>query len=420
MPTPTRVAIITMAAPWEKLPLLAVYWPPIVQSLRDAGAQSEIFYVGIDIPGVLASRSPRLQAFTERPEHYEYQGAMIHSIRGYFPHPVWLHWKVATKAPAFAAWLVRRAVERKLMAQLRTFKPTALLVHNGCLMGQLGLSLSKRLGVPFAVLEHDPVDYPAHTPIARYYTKIMSNASAVMAVQAQTVRHMLSELKLPRARLAHNGTVFPTAQQRATPRPEHWQGKKVLLHVGNAIPRKAHAETIRAFAKVAPPDAHLVFVSVPRPDLDALVSELGLQGRVEFLPLRPQREILQLMVWADLFVLPSWWEAFGLVYTEAMASETPVIMCADCGLAPYITHGVHGFIIPPQDQDALESTLRHALTAAALPAMGRAGRELVESRWTWERNAQVLLKALRGEPEPDPLDERLPSGAQGSLAGAGR
>ncbi len=403
-----RIALCTMAAPWAKRPMLAVYWPKMAAALKRAGAHTEIFYIGMRAPRFLEPLSAKARLFNERPDDYEYQGVQFHSIRGYYPHPVFLRWKVSPRWPHLGAWSIKRAVFGRLMRRLEQYKPDALLVHDGILLSMTGAAAAERLSIPFAVIEHDPIDFPGSSPLGQHYSATQRKASAVFAVQAQSVRHMLTELRLPSARLAHNGTTMPTDEQRRTPRPEKWRGKTLLLHCGNYIPRKAHDLTIRAFAKVAPPQAHLLIVGPPPEPISRLVADLHLQDRVEFLPWMSQDQIVQHMIWADLFVLPSWWEAFGMVYTEAMAAETPVIMCSDCGLANYIRHGVHGWVIPPKDEPALEAALREALTRADLDRMGRAGRALVEARWTWDRNAQVLLKGLRGEPEPDPLAERFP------------
>ncbi len=403
-----RVALLTLAAPWEQLPMSAVYWPPMMRALCASGVHAEVFYIGMLPPPLMRFFSARARRFKRRPAEYEYQGVRFHATKGFFPHPVWLRWKVAPRMPGLASRLIRRAVLSRLVRRVMRFRPDALLVHDGILLGPIGLWISRRLGIPFSVIEHDPIDFGAKTTLGLHYKRTQRHATSVFSVQGQTVRHMRDNLGLSQARVLHNGTVMPTPEQRRMPRPDKWRGKTLALHCGTYIPRKAHDLTIRAFAKVAPPNAHLIIIGPPPDPIAQLVDELGVRQRVEFLPWMSQEEVVQHMVWADLFVLPSWWESFGMVYTEAMAAQTPVIMCSDCGLANYIRHGVHGWIIPPKDERALEETLREALTRADLDRMGRAGRALVEARWTWERNAQVLGKGLRGEPEPDPLGENIP------------
>jgi glycosyltransferase involved in cell wall biosynthesis len=312
---------------------------------------------------------------------------------------VFLRWKIAPRAPGLASWIIARATRRRLEHRIRAFRPDVLLIHDGILLGRIGERLSRRLRVPYAVTEHDVMDLDPASRLGRHYAKYARPARAVFTVHEPSARHLREKLGIPGTRLVHNGTLMPTDAQRAAPRPDRWRDKRMVLHVGALIERKAHKETIRAFKDAEVPNSVLVLICPPREDFVALVEELGLKDRVEFIGFIPHDQVLQHMCWADLFVLPSWWEAFGLVYTEAMASETPVIMCRDCGLANFITPGVHGWVIPPKDHAALVRTLRHALTETDLTTMGRAGRALAEGHWTWDESARTLLRGLRGEPD---------------------
>ena len=94
-----------------------------------------------------------------------------------------------------------------------------------------------------------------------------------------------------------------------------------------------------------------------------------------------------MMARADLFVLPSWDEAFGLVYTEAMAQGTPVVACRGEGAADFVEDGVTGFLVPPRDPAALAQVIGRVLDdPAAAHRMGEAGRAAVTGL-TWARNA---------------------------------
>jgi glycosyltransferase involved in cell wall biosynthesis len=113
---------------------------------------------------------------------------------------------------------------------------------------------------------------------------------------------------------------------------------------------------------------------------------------------------LQWMVWADLFAMPSRLEAFGLVYVEAMAAGTPVLMSTDCGLAPQLrlassepTVMQHGWGVVPDCAATIENALQEALRdRERLAAMGHAARAFVLPRFTWRENAMQLLAALGG------------------------
>ena len=81
------------------------------------------------------------------------------------------------------------------------------------------------------------------------------------------------------------------------------------------------------------------------------------------------------MARADVFALPSWDEAFGLVYTEAMAQGTPVIAGGGEGPEDFIDDGVSGYLAPVRDAGRWRvSSPRCSTTRVAAAAVGEAGK----------------------------------------------
>jgi len=104
---------------------------------------------------------------------------------------------------------------------------------------------------------------------------------------------------------------------------------------------------------------------------------------------------MQAIADADIFALPSWGEAFGIVYLEAMARMRPVIGCLDNGAADIISDGVDGLLIPPHDEVALAQALGCLLSdPEQCRTMGTAGRQTAE-QFTWHVNAAKMLELLR-------------------------
>jgi glycosyltransferase involved in cell wall biosynthesis len=98
---------------------------------------------------------------------------------------------------------------------------------------------------------------------------------------------------------------------------------------------------------------------------------------------------------AQLFALPSWDEAFGLVYTEAMAQGTPTLACAGEGPEDFLEHGVSGYLVPVRDASALAAIIGEILDdPKAAARVGEAGRSAAGAL-TWERNAGLTLAVYR-------------------------
>jgi N-acetyl-alpha-D-glucosaminyl L-malate synthase BshA len=136
-----------------------------------------------------------------------------------------------------------------------------------------------------------------------------------------------------------------------------WDGPgapAVLLHASNFRPVKRVADTVRALAEVLQSrDAVLVLVGdgPERRAVETLVDALGLTEKVALLGAR--RHLGPLFAQADLFLLPSEQESFGLAALEALASGVPVVATDVGGVSEVVRSGETGRLVPARDPRAL-------------------------------------------------------------------
>jgi glycogen synthase len=103
----------------------------------------------------------------------------------------------------------------------------------------------------------------------------------------------------------------------------------------------------------------------------------------------PVDELIQLYSHAAVFVCPSIYEPFGLINLEAMACETPVVATAVGGIPEVVEPGRTGLLVPPGEPAALAEAIGWVLAHPGEGrALGRAGRQRVEARFTWHRVAE--------------------------------
>ena len=144
---------------------------------------------------------------------------------------------------------------------------------------------------------------------------------------------------------------------------------KVLVHVSNFRPVKRITNVVRVFAGVRSQiPATLVLVG-DGPDRDAAeqeVDRLGLQRDVRFLG--KVDHVGDILRGADLFLLPSQTESFGLAALEAMACAVPVVASAVGGVPEVVVDGQTGFLTAPEDVDAMIDLARRVLRDGALHA----------------------------------------------------
>ena len=124
----------------------------------------------------------------------------------------------------------------------------------------------------------------------------------------------------------------------------------------------------------------------------------GAGDRVVFAGDRSHREVARLLCAADLLLMPSTLESFGIVQIEAMACGLPVVISRLPGARGVSRDGEHGVHVEPGDADDVVRGLRLLLDAGAdgRRRMGTAAREHVVANYTWARSAELLEDAYRG------------------------
>jgi glycosyltransferase involved in cell wall biosynthesis len=180
-------------------------------------------------------------------------------------------------------------------------------------------------------------------------------------------------------------------------------GRQVaLLCVANWLPRKGILELLDAVARL-PPEATFLHLagsdSVDR-RYGALVhrrlGEPDLAGRVVCHGSVSPSRIAELCRDADIFVLPSTNEPYGMAYGEAMAAGLPVVGWDSGNLPSLAVDGQEGLLVPPGDIAALATALRRLTVDAPLRLrLGRAARLRAQSLPTWDECARAFFAALR-------------------------
>lgn len=169
--------------------------------------------------------------------------------------------------------------------------------------------------------------------------------------------------------------------------------KHVVLAIGQFIHRKGFDVLLRAAASLDGDTGIYIVGGVPTQEYLKLREELGLKQSVHFLDFQNKARLALLYKAADLFVLPTREDIWGLVINEAMGYGLPVITTDRCvaGLE-LIEDGVNGYIVPVEDDAALAEKMVLALHSD-LQAMGEASLEKIRA-YTLENMAKVHAEIL--------------------------
>jgi N-acetyl-alpha-D-glucosaminyl L-malate synthase BshA len=188
-------------------------------------------------------------------------------------------------------------------------------------------------------------------PITRYS---IEQSDGVTSISHYLLRRTLEDFDIKRPiEVIPNFVNCDLYQRKPNPKLRaEWapNGEPILMHLSNFRPVKRILDAIEIFALVREKmPARLVMIGdgPDRAPAEELARKLGVQKGVLFLG--QQNEVHEKLSQADLFLLPSRLESFGLAALEAMACETPVIATNVGGLPEVVENGVDGYLVEPGD-----------------------------------------------------------------------
>jgi glycosyltransferase involved in cell wall biosynthesis len=271
------------------------------------------------------------------------------------------------------------------------------VVHTHLIHADLyGIPAARRAHVPYVVSSrHNDDSFRHKLPLRLLHRWLWRNTDQGIAIseairqfsidvegahanQIQTVRYGLDPAQ-----------VVAPPDARAQLRSDLGLAHDTLLvgSVCRLIEQKGLVYGLRGFAQIAArvPNAHYVLAGDGdlRSVLEAEAHTLGLTDRVHFLGWRS--DAYAVFAALDLFLAPSLWEGFGLVFLEAMALNIPIISTRVSAIPEVIVDGTTGWLVPPRDADAIAAALLEALTQPdTRRTRGDAGRQRLEQRFTVE------------------------------------
>lgn len=163
--------------------------------------------------------------------------------------------------------------------------------------------------------------------------------------------------------------------------------ERLLIHLSNFRPVKRVIDVVEIFARVSREvPSHLLLVGdgPDRSQAEMLAFQLGIRDRVHFVG--KQESVSELLPLADLMLMPSELESFGLAALEAMACRVPAIATRVGGVPELIDDGATGFLFPVGDVDGMaECAVRLFQDDQRLQAVGAAARQTAQDRFCASR-----------------------------------
>lgn len=296
---------------------------------------------------------------------------------------------------------------RRLVARVRPD-----VVHAGKALpeGLLAWLLKAWCGLPYVCYAHGEELLLARTSkeLSWLTRRALRGARLVVANSAHTRGLLQRDWGLAAARVAvmHPGVdtaqFVPAPPDEAARRALGWQGRAVVLTVGQLQKRKGQDMMVRALPAVRHEVPNVLFVMIgggpDREYIEALVREAGVAECVQFRGAADDAEMIRCYQQCDLFALPNrqvgWdFEGFGIVLLEAQACGKPVLAGASGGTAETMRPGVTGVVVPCEEPGPLAEAVAGLLRDGPRRAqMGAAGREWVVGRLDWAPLARQAVE----------------------------
>jgi glycosyltransferase involved in cell wall biosynthesis len=226
----------------------------------------------------------------------------------------------------------------------------------------------------------------------------LSFAHHVITTSDATARLLIGDFAVPAERI----TVVRPGTDRVVVRPRASGDGLSILSVGSVVPRKGFDLLVDALARCANLPWRLTIVGDRgrSPDtvrqLDAIIVQHRLNDRISFTGAVAPESLSALYAAADLFVLASRFEGYGMAYAEAIAHGLPVVGTAAGAIPEAVPPGA-GVLVPPDDVDALAAALHRLIASPAERATLAAGARKAASRLpAWCEQSALFARVLEG------------------------
>jgi len=391
-----KVLVVAEFYPRENDPVLGIWGHKQALAARDAGAEVQVAVLHRIVPPAATPKARLPAAALElwrHPRVRELDGLTVHYVPFVSP----------PRPRSYGSWGTWAApsLKRALPRIRRDFAYDLLHAHNAVPAGDAARRSAP--DVPLVVSVHGgdvfftALRFPAGDAAVR---AAFGHARLVLA-NSEGIAARARGLGAPanRTRVVRLGADVPATSPRQYEHP-------TLVTVAHLVGRKRHGDVVRALWLLRDRHPHLRYLVVgdgpERGSLQRLAAELEVDDRVEFCGQRPHAEAVSLAHGADLFVMPSVDEAFGVAYVEAMAGGVPAIASlGEPGPAEIAAVGDGLALVPPGDIEALAGQIDALLANRHdLGRLGRRARATVEAAFTWQRcgeaTVQAYADALRG------------------------
>lgn len=367
-----------------------------VKELQRQGCEVKVISPVPRTPFPIKYFSKKWKRYSEIPHKMIWEGIEVYYPR-YLGFPKALFFASSGKRMYFGI--------RKLIGELhKDFKFDIIHAHVALPDGFAAMMVNRSYHKPLVVTIHGQDLYITlyrNASCKKALAEVFEQANKVVIVSIRLKEIAKANIGFPEKLVViSNGVTAEEVSPRKSVLASKYAGCRVIISVSSLITRKGLDLNIKAISQLAMKYPNLRYVVIGAgPEMSSLrqlACDLNLERQVEFLGQLPHEKVMEYMSVADIFSLPSWNEAFGVVYIEAAAHGKCVIACEGEGIGDVIENNITGLLVKPKDVEclieAIDSLLKNPQKAQEI---GERAKKLVLENYTWAHNAQRNIEVYK-------------------------
>ncbi len=315
-------------------------------------------------------------------------------------------WSVSVRALDVSFPFPTRTAREHAARVLAEIPDASLVLVDGLAFGAMAEEAEReRQRLRMVALVHHPLGAETGIPIEQSVMlekseRVALASARLVVVTSRATMESLAAYRVPPDRIV---VVEPGTDRRSLARGSR-DGTVHVLCVASLVPRKGHETLIDALVELSDLDWRLTCVGSParHPQtvrrLEEKVAAAGLADRVTLAGELGEADLAASYDAADVFVLPTFHEGYGMVVAEALAHGLPVVS-TPTGAIPDLVGADAGILVPAGDVMALAEGLRRVMSDRTLRAHLAEGARYARDRLpTWDAAAAAMAAALEGVP----------------------
>jgi len=291
------------------------------------------------------------------------------------------------------------------------------------LSGLVGEHLKQYFNIPLvhtyhtlAFLKNRVLSKPEHSYRLLAERHLSQTADLIISLSSEEKKNLMGEYGIPASKIkvvypgVNHNLFYPSKTKRVYLETGFSENNKILLYVGRVEPIKGLLTIIEAFAllnKSHDPLLRLIVIGGGKKGSELLsnheanrvkaaVESHGLTEKIVFLGSKEQKALKDYYSAADMLIVPSLYESFGLVVVEALACGTPVLVSNVGKMKTIVKEGKNGFSFAPGSPEALAGGLTEFYQKKNLLWGEEKIRQDIIDRFSWEKTGKETQRIFTG------------------------